>query len=71
MVRVPPGFYAEHSENIKKASMVRLLLGYIEPSVLRSHREVFEWLQTEFNCAAKEASPNGRGSLLRLVEGDT
>ena len=51
-------------------AMVRLL-GYIEPSVLRSHREVFEWLQTELNRAAKEASPIGRGSLLRLVEGDT
>ena len=70
MVKVPPGFYAENSEKIKKASMVRLL-GYIEPSVLRSHREVFEWLQTELNRAAKEASPIGRGSLLRLVEGDT
>ena len=52
------GGHAHQAEKLKKASMVRLL-GYIEPSVLRSHREVFGWLKTELNRAAKDTSPRG------------
>ena len=43
--RWPPGYWEFPSEVRKKASLVRLL-GYITPSMLRSHQEVFEWLQT-------------------------
>ena len=58
MVGTPFGLPAYQAEKLKKASMVRLL-GYIEPSVLRSHREVFGWLKTELNRAAKDTSPRG------------
>ena len=45
MVGPPPGWHAYSFQKRKKASLVRLL-GCITPSVLRSHQEIFEWLET-------------------------